>query len=166
MRSRVKMIAMNTSTHVPYMERSRKYYEAQGFDQAYRYAHFEDAPFTPLSKPLDQCRLGLVTTASTYQRASLEPRKIDSASTLTTPTLYADDLSWDKQATYLEDINSFCPLKLLHEMAQDQRIGALAPRFHCAATEYSHRMTLEQDAPEILRRLQEDQVDIALLVPL
>ncbi len=166
MHVRVKMSAMNSSGPVAYIERSRAYYEAQGFAQAYRYAHFDSAPFTPMRQPLAASTVGLVTTASTYRRVSLEPRKIDSASTATTPQLYADDLSWDKQATHLEDINSFFPLTLLREFADQLKIGRLAPRFHCAATEYSHRMTMEKDAPEILRRLQEDQVDIALLVPL
>ena len=91
---------------------------------------------------------------------------IDSGSTLSTPALYADDLSWDKQATHLDDINSFLPVDLVREMQTQGVIGKLAPRFHCAATEYSHRMTMENDAPEILRRLQEDQVDVALLIPL
>ena len=39
-----------------------------------------------MSTKLAECTLGLVTTASTYRRASLEPRKIDSGSTLTSPT--------------------------------------------------------------------------------
>jgi len=166
MRTRVKMSGMNSSAPVAYIDRTRAYYEAQGFEKAYRYAHFDSAPFTAMSRPLAQCTVGLVTTASTYRRASLEPRKIDSGSTLTTPTLYADDLSWDKQATHLDDINSYCPVNLLRELAEAHHIGGLAPRFHCAATEYSHRMTMEQDAPEILRRLREDEVDVALLVPL
>jgi hypothetical protein len=33
-------------------------------------------------------------------------------------------------------------------------------------TEYSQRRTIEQDAPEILRRCREDEADAALLVPL
>jgi hypothetical protein len=152
---------------VPYMEKSRLYYEAQGFEQAYKYAHFEHTPFVPLPKPLHKCTLGLVTTASTYQRASLEPRIIDSGSTLKPPkALFTDDLSWDKQATHTDDIDSYCPISHLQDLAAEGVIGALTPRFHCAATEYSHRMTSEKDAPEILHRLREDGADVALLVPL
>lgn len=162
---------MNTTTTaaepVPYIRRSREYYEAQGFEQAYRYAQHTDAPFTALPKPLNECTLGLVTTAATYARASLEPRKIDSGSTLAPPErLYTDDLSWDKQATHTDDLNTFCPIEHLQALAAEGVIGALAPRFHCAATEYSQRTTLEQDAPEIHRRLLEDGADVALLVPL
>jgi len=155
------------SEAVPYIERSRLYYEAQGFEQAYKYAHFDTTPLTPLSKPLSKCTLGLVTTASTYYRASLEPRKVNSGSTLEPPaTLYTDDLSWDKQATHTDDIDSYCPISHLQHFATEGLIAALAPRFHCAATEYSQRMTLDKDAPEILARLNEDGADVALLVPL
>ena len=162
---------MNTSRKpaepVPYLRRTREYYEAQGFERAYRYAHNETAPFARLPKPLEQCTVGLITTASTYPRASLDPRKIDSGSTASPPDrLYTDDLSWDKQATHTDDPGSFCPIEQLQSLVADGVIGALAPRFHCAPTEYSPRTTLEQDAPELHRRLLEDQADIALLVPL
>ncbi|MCB1682946.1 MAG: hypothetical protein R3E82_16045 [Pseudomonadales bacterium] len=156
-----------SSDPVPYMRRSHEYYEAQGFERAYRYAHHESAPFAVLPKPLRECTLGLVTTASTYARASLEPRKIDSGTTSPPPErLYTDDLSWDKQATHTEDLNSFCPIEHLQKLAAEAVIGALAPRFHCAATDYSQRTTVEKDAPELHRRLLEDQADIALLIPL
>ena len=100
-------------------------------------------------------------------RAPAEPRKIDSGSTTPPPAkLYADDLSWDKQATHTDDLNTFCPIEHLQALAAEGVIGALAPHFHCAATEYSQRTTLEEDAPELHRRLLVDEVDIALLIPL
>jgi hypothetical protein len=152
---------------VRYIDRTHAYYEAQGFDRHYRYAQHDDAPFAPLPKPLAECTLGLVTTAALEPRAPLEPRTVDSGSTRAPPErLFTDDLSWDKQATHTDDRESFCPVGHLAELAAAGRIGALAPRFHCAPTEYSQRFTREQDAPEILRRLREDGADIALLVPL
>jgi len=157
----------NSTDPVPYMRRSREYYEAQGFERAYRYARFESVPFAALPKPLGRCTLGLITTASTYPRAPLEPRKVDSAPTSPPPArLYTGDLSWDKEATHTDDVNSFCPIEHLEALASEGVIGALASRFHCAPTEYSQRTTLEKDAPELHRRLREDGADIALLVPL
>lgn len=157
----------NDSAPVPYMRRSREYYEAQGFEHAYRYAHHETAPFARLRKPLHACTLGLVTTASTYRRAPLEPRKVDSGPTSPPPKrLFAEDLSWDKNATHTDDVDTFCPVEHLQALADEGVIGALAPRFHCAPTEYSQRATMEKDAPELHRRLLEDGADIALLVPL
>ena len=45
------------------------------------------------------------------------------------------------------------------------RIGSLGPRLHGAPTNRSHRVTLETDLPEILRRCREDGADAAVLVP-
>lgn len=152
---------------VAYMARTRDYYAAQGFDRAYVYAHHDDAPLAPLPKPLAECTLGLVTTASLRPREPLEPREVASAPVDPVPArLYGDDLSWDKEATHLDDLASFCPIVPLQGLVREGVLGALAPRFHCAPTEYSHRATIEHDAPEILRRLREDGADVALLVPL
>ena len=152
---------------VSYMDRTRAFYEAQGFDRAYRWAHHDDTPWAPLARPLSQCTLGLVTTASRYPRAELEPRKVDSGDMADPPErLFTDDLSWDKQATHTDDVNSFCPFAPLEALVRAGRLGALAPRFHCVPTEYSQRATIDHDAPEILRRLREDGANIALLVPL
>jgi hypothetical protein len=46
------------------MDRSREYYAAQGYAQPYAWAHHQEVPFTPLRKPMSECRVGLVTTAS------------------------------------------------------------------------------------------------------
>lgn len=152
---------------VRYIDRTHSYYEAQGFDRQYQYAHHGDVPFAPLSKPLAECTVGVVTTASLVYRPPLAPRTVDSGSTSGAPEkLYTDDLSWDKNATHTDDRESFCPVDCLQGLADEGRIGALAPRFHCAPTEYSQRTTRESDAPEILERLRADGVDVAVLLPL
>ena len=152
---------------VAYIDRTRAYYEAQGFDKAYQYASHSEIPFTSLTKPLSEFRVAVITTASRYFREDLEPRKVDHGDSGATPgEMFADDLSWDKEATHLRDVNSFLPLETLKALQQSGEIGELAPRFFCAPTEYSQRATKEQDAPSILRGLQEDEVDVALLVPL
>ena len=51
---------------IPYMQRTRDYYQAIGF-APYRWAHFADVPFTPLAKPLAQSRVALITTAAPFQ---------------------------------------------------------------------------------------------------
>jgi hypothetical protein len=45
-------------------------------------------------------------------------------------------------------------------------MGSLSPRFYGVPTDYSQRLTLEQDAPRIEAWMREDGVDAALLVPL
>jgi hypothetical protein len=152
---------------VGYMEKSRLYYEAQGFENAYRWATFDDVPFTPLAKPLSESRLGIVTTSATYARTNMDTRAVDTGTTTPPPErLYADDLSWDKKATHMEDRESYFPILQLENAVEEGRLGSISPRFYCAPTSYSHRETLTEDGPEILKLCQEDNVDIALLVPL
>ena len=49
---------------VGYMERTRLYYRALGYKADYQWAHHTDAPFARLPKPLSECRIALLTTAS------------------------------------------------------------------------------------------------------
>ena len=51
---------------IPYMQRTRDYYQVLGFSP-YRWAHFVEAPFAPLRVPLDRARVGLITTAAPFQ---------------------------------------------------------------------------------------------------
>ena len=156
-----------TAEPIGYMERTRRYYEAQGFEKAYAWAHFDDIPFTSLTKPVSDSTLALITTMALYGRDESDVRHVASASTRQTPArLFGDDLSWDRTATHLEDRESYFPIETLHELVRLGRVGALAERFHCAPTEYSQRRTRQADAPEILKRCREDGADIALLVPI
>jgi hypothetical protein len=71
--------------------------------------------------------------------------------------------SYDRYATSLEDVDSYLPLTHLHRLAREGRIGAVAPRFQVIYSEYSQRKTSTVDAPEILRQMREDRVDVAVL---
>lgn len=152
---------------VSYMEKSRLYYEAQGFEVPYTWAHFDEVPFTPLARPLADSTVALLTTSSLRDRVATDPREVASGSTHQAPSrLYANDLSWDKRATHLDDLNSYFPIDHLKALVDEGRIGRLAERFHCVPTEYSQRRTMTNDAPELLERCREDGVEVALLVPL
>jgi hypothetical protein len=154
---------------VPYMERTRAWYAAQGYERAYRWAHFDEVPFAPLSKPLAASTVGLVVTASepSPQGGPILPKQVYSCPTSAPPAaLHTADLAWDKEATHTDDRETYLPIARLREQAANGRIGALAARFHGVPTEYSQRRTQEIDAPEVLARLREDRADVAVLVPL
>ena len=57
--------ALRMTEFVQYMERTRLFYRAQGFEQDYEWAHFDESPFYKLAKPLKQSRVTIVTTAVT-----------------------------------------------------------------------------------------------------
>ena len=164
-----------TATHrrfVSYIDRTREFYAAQGYDRPYTWASHADAPFTPLAKPLSQCRLAVVSTATPWRGQEARPgdlrgkKQVESSASWPPPErLFTDDLSWDKETTHTEDVASFLPLVQLRELEAQRRIGSLA-RVHHVPTDYSQRRTREIDAPEILRRCRDDGVDVALLTPL
>lgn len=160
-------------TFVSYIDRTREFYKAQGYPNPYQWAYFDEVPFRRLPQALSECRLTLITTASPDREEGapegglLLAKEVWSGPADAPPArLFTADLAWDKETTHTDDLDSFFPIHQLQELVGAGRIGGLAPRFHGVPTEYSQRRTMEQDAPEILRRCREDEVDAALLVPL
>jgi hypothetical protein len=167
------MAGITHRTFVSYIDRTREYYGAQGYEKPYVWARHTDAPFAPLAKPLAQARVALVTTASPWRDAKPVDgvlrgnKQVWSGPTDAPPErLYTDDLSWDKEATHTRDVESFLPIRRVQELAAQGRVAGIAARFHGVPTDYSQRRTIEQDAPQILARCREDGSDVALLVPL
>jgi hypothetical protein len=152
---------------VSYIDRSRGYYAAQGYLQAYAWATHQEAPFTPLQKVLSECRIGLVTTAGReeLEGASQGRTRELYAMPITpmAPRLYTAHLFWDKKATHTDDLDSFLPLNRLAEYAAEGRIASVSPRFYGVPTDYSQGKTIRKDAPQVLKWCQEDQVDAVLL---
>ena len=157
---------------ISYIDRTRQYYAAQGYEEPYRWAHHAAVPFASLAKPLADSCVTVVTTASPVVDQGAHngvrvAKQVWSGETDTTPDrLYTDDLAWDKESTHTNDVESFVPLAALRTLVAEGRIGSLARRYHGVPTDYSQRRTREEDAAEILARCREDGVDIALLVPL
>ncbi|WP_046868552.1 glycine reductase [Microvirga massiliensis] len=162
---------------IPYLQRIRTYYEALGYGPPYEWAHYAQVPFHPLEKPLSRCRLTIITTAAPYQpgkgdqgpgapyNATAKFYSVYSGDTAQDPDLRISHIAIDRQHTTAEDAATYFPLAELRERAARGRIGSVAPRFHGAPTNRSHRVTLEIDCPEIVARCKDDSVDAAILVP-
>lgn len=161
---------------VQYLSRTRAWYSAMGYE-AYRWAHHDEVPFTAMSKPLAESRLGLVTTAAPYQ-----PDKGDQgpgaaynggAKFFETYTSPVDDpadvrishIGYDRHHSKADDANTWLPVPRLTEAVASGRIGSLTDRFYGVPTVRRVRSTREDHAPEIVEALKEDAADIALLVP-
>lgn len=157
---------------VSYIDKSREFYAAQGYERPYRWAAYCDAPFARLPKPLAQCRVGIVTTSSPWGDGEDAVDRARLTGTYAMPSdpppdrMFTDHRSWDKEETHTNDVESFLPLGALASLANDDRIASVSPRFYGIQTDYSQRRTNEVDAPALHRLLQEDGVDVALLVPL
>jgi D-proline reductase (dithiol) PrdB len=160
---------------IPYRERIRTYYQTLGYGAPYHWAHYAEAPFTPLRKPVSQSRIGLVTTAAPFDPANGDQGPgaaynsaakfytVYSGDTALDHDLRISHIGYDRLHTTAEDSNSWFPLPALRRAAAAGMIGELAPRFHGAPTNRSHRTTLDQDCPELLARLREDEVDAVVL---
>ena len=162
---------------IPYMQRTRAYYAAIGYTTPYRWAHYIDAPFSPLRTPLAQARVALITTAAPFQPGKGEQGpgapynggakfyQVYSGDTAHDHDLRISHIGYDRVHTSATDSGTWFPLPALRRAAGAGRIGAVAARFHGAPTNRSHRVTVETDAPEMLRRCREDGIDAAVLVP-
>jgi len=157
---------------VSYIDRSRDYYAAQGYEKPYAWPHYDRVPFSPLQKPLARCRVGLVTTAGLPKpadpMAAMMYRRDMYAQPATPPPslLYTDDLFWDKKATHTRDVDSFFPISHLARYAASGRIGSVSPRYYGVPTDYSQARTVERYGPQILNWCREDGVDAAVLLAL
>ena len=158
------------ATYVRYIDRTRAYYAAQGYERPYRYAHHSEVPFSPLPKPLSECRLGLITTAMPRDPATgktplpMQPYMAPVDPLPDAERLFTDYLTWDRWSTHMKDAGSYLPLARLQEYVSAGRVGSLSGRYYGTPMVYSQRETRENYAPAALAMLREDRVDAAFLV--
>lgn len=164
--------------HAPlaYLPRIRQYYQALGYGAPYVWARIADIAFQPLRRPLAQCRVALVTTAAPYQpeagdqgpgapyNARAKFYRVYSGHTHNLPDLRISHVAIDRAHTRGDDLGSYFPLAALNCAADAGRIHSVAPRFHGMPTNRSQRVSLDQDAPEIVARCLADGADAVLLV--
>lgn len=167
---------MNDNQPISYMQRTRDWYLALGYGNPYRWAHHLDVPFQPLAKPLDQCTVALITTASPFDpakgdqgpgapyNAAAKFYQVYSGDTSQDHDLRISHVAIDRKHTSMTDSGSWFPLPLLRQAEAEGKIGKLARRFHGAPTNRSQRHTIEVDCPDLLGRCKEDGVDAAILV--
>src|SRR5690348_3686783 len=110
---------------IRYMDRTREYYQALGF-APYRWAHFTDAPFTPLAGPLARARVALITTAAPFQpeagdqgphapyNAAAKFYQIYSAPVDAKPDLRISHVGYDRANTVQAAIVAYFQLARLH----------------------------------------------------
>lgn len=161
---------------IRYIQRTRAYYAAQGYDP-YKWAANDAAPFTLLEKPLGESKLVLITTAAPYREdlADQPPGApfngaakfydVYTAPLEPAPDLRISHVSYDRNHCKADDSNTWLPLAALNQANEDRIIGSLAPSLIGVPTNRSQRVTVTQDAPNALAEVRALQADIALLVP-
>ncbi len=148
----------------------------QVFIRTYPWRKIDPVPWTPLAKPLSECRLGLVSTAG-FVRPEQErfdesikggdwsfreiPADTDASSLVDCHRSDAFD-----HVGITSDPNLAFPLDRVRELQEQGRIGSVNHRhLSFMGSIPAPGRLIKQSAPEAAALFVEDQVDVALLVP-
>jgi D-proline reductase (dithiol) PrdB len=158
---------------IRYVDRLNEMYRSQGFP-AYDWTVNEEAPLTPLGKPLAECRVSMLT-AGGVSRCAAAPWNPNARNDLRLDEIASDAPSDDFQIhdAYYDhsdadrDLNCLFPIERLHELAADGMIQDVAARVWSGfmGRIYKRTAVIEQAAPALAAKLREDEVDLFVLVP-
>ena len=144
--------------------------------KAYRWRRIDPVPWTALKKPLNECRLALVSSAGfvlpgqspfdeSVRGGDTSFREIPNNVNVETLIDTHRSESFDHAGIHT-DPNLAFPIDRINELVQSGRIGSVNHRhlsFMGSIT--APGRLIQYTAPEAVRLLVEDSVDIALLVP-
>lgn len=161
-----------------WLEATRPLLEAKNWKESFKTYPFvvnEDCPWTPLEKPLAECRLAMLSTAGLYLPGEQPPfRAEDYEGDWTFRELPTDvapeqfaiahdhyDHAWAEQ-----DRNCVYPLQRLRELQAEGFIGEIAAT-HYSISGYCTRADLvaEHTALEIAKHAAQSGVDVLLHIP-
>lgn len=151
---------------IAYIPRTRERYAGY---RPYRWAVNDEAPWTPLARPVRDCRLALVSSGGFYLRD--QPGFHDNDASIRLIPMDADpaDLRIHHHGYRDDDAdrdpNCVLPLARLRELAAVGVIGELAPSAVSFVTLYSARREVEERAPQVVQALRDMRADAALMVP-
>ena len=134
----------------------------------------DDAPWTPMAKPLSESRLALVTTAGLHVRDDIPfgasggdtsfrviPRSAGAAGIIQSHF----SIGFDHTGIY-RDINVTFPIDRLQELVEQGKIGSLSDNYYSfmgALRDVTG--IIEESGPEVARRLKNEGVEVVLLTP-
>ncbi|MGI9387420.1 MAG: glycine/sarcosine/betaine reductase selenoprotein B family protein, partial [Methyloligellaceae bacterium] len=158
--------------HVEYIRITRERYEKAGFTP-YRWYHSDTPPpWTPMTKPLSECRLGMLASGGTYIAGQVAFHYKDDTSLREIPkSVDVADLRFAHVTEYMLgdariDANCLFPAEALRRLEGEGAFGALSDTLYsCMGGIYSQRRTMEGLSPAVLDAMREQQVDAVLLVP-
>ena len=153
---------------VDYIPRTRELYADH---PPYRWVVNEDAPWTPLTKPLQECKVVLMSSGGIYHRDQ-EPfhfKNDDSFREISRDTAVSD-MRVSHFGYRIDDAkkdpNCVFPLERMRELEGEGLFGQLAERaFSFMGGIYSARRVKERLAPRLLEQVRDLKADLVYLVP-
>jgi len=150
---------------IAYIERTRERYAQY---PPYKWAISTGAPWTPLAKPLKECRLALVSSGGFYLKDQPPFRENDASIRIIPGDADPGDLRiyhhGYRDADADRDPNCVFPLERLRELEAEGAIGEVSSAISFV-TLYSARREVEERAPKVVAELAAMAADAALLVP-
>ena len=158
---------------IEYIKRTREIFAKQGFPP-YRWTENQDCPYwTPLRKPLEKCRVALLSTGGIYikdKQTPFHPDRDDLTfreipKDVDTRTLAISHNNYDHTDAE-RDINCVFPIERLCELESQGYIGEFNPMAYTMMGRIFRRTALQQElAPQILQKLKDAKAEVFLLVP-
>jgi D-proline reductase (dithiol) PrdB len=151
---------------ISYIARTRERYAAY---PPYKWAHNTEAPWTPLAKPIKECRLALVSSGGFYVAGQEPFGENDTSYRLIPADTRVEDLRIfhhgyrDNDAD--RDPNCVFPLDRLRDLQAAGVIGELADVAVTFVMTYAARRDITERGPRIAAELKARGVDAALCVP-
>ncbi len=155
---------------VDYIERTRELYSPL---PPYRWTDLrgEPVPWTPLAKPLSECRVALCSTGGVYLDGQEPFHFKDDTSVRHIPSSAENDELRVAHFGYPigdaeRDPGCVFPLASLRRLAAEGTIGALAETaVTCMGGVYSQRRVREELVPAVVEVLRSQDIDLFYLVP-
>jgi len=149
------------------------YYQSKGYPP-YRWTVNDDAPLSPLSKPLSDCTLSMLTsggisykTAEPFNPIAKDDFRLDGIDSASADDAFQINDSYYDHRDAEKDLNVIFPLARLRELARDGVIGRVADRLWSGfmGRIYKRQHIIDEAAPRFAEELKRDGVDAIVMVP-
>ena len=130
------------------------------------------APFVVPAKPLNRCRLAIVTTAGLHRRGDRpfgpgeQGYRVIPGETPTVDIVQSHTSLGFDRTPIMRDLNISFPVDRLHELVGRWALGGVGPHHYSFMGAQRDVKRIEgETGPEVGRRLREEGVDAALITP-
>ncbi len=158
---------------ISYVDALNSHYGSMGFPP-YEWTVNDTAPLFRLDKPLNQCRVSLLTSGgiSHCSMPGFDPdarndHRLDALDEHVDSADFVINDSYYDHSDAEQDLNCVFPIDRLRELAAAGEIGSVAPRFWSGfmGRIYNRTKVIEESAPAFVAKLKEDAVDILVAAP-
>jgi D-proline reductase (dithiol) PrdB len=138
----------------------------------YQWTSNESAPWTPISKPLKDSKVVLISSGGIYQKehSPFNPIKNDLTFREIPKGISIGDLKishdFYDHTDAEKDINCVFPIERMRELEKEGFLGELSEiNFTFMGRIFKKTQLLEEMIPHLIKRLKEMNIDLAFLVP-